>query len=72
MSAKEDFFYNVWNLFNHINETAENKTGNKIRFFLDGYWHIIDAETGINIGYIDSSLDLCAWLNNNEYKPGEQ
>lgn len=64
----KEFFYNLWNLFNHVDEIAMNREAKRIVFTLDGKWKITRLPTG-ETHTIDAALDLCAWLNQNEYKP---
>lgn len=66
---KDEFYYSLWNLFNHVDEIATNGR-DSIHFSLDGRWKIVHASGQVD--YIDAASDLCAWLNRGEYKPTGQ
>jgi hypothetical protein len=64
-----DFYYNVWNLFNHVKEVSADPTGKEIYFYLDGVWKIHDLADRTCVKRIDSAVDMCAWLNANGFSP---
>lgn len=63
-----EFSYNIWNIFNHVNEPA--RSGDSlVYFYLDGVWKVLDAHTNTVLYRFPGALDICAWLNRNQYQP---